>query len=88
LAHPDLTARHNLAAAYRFAGRLQEAIPLYERTLSDREPVLGADHPQTLSSRNNLANAYRLASIHGRRLKVRRWAGADRYFSYRRWLLA
>jgi hypothetical protein len=84
LAHPDLTARHNLAAAYRFAGRLQEAIPLYERTLSDREPVLGADHPQTLSSRNNLANAYRLAghldeeaakSTHGRK---KHWFSSDR----------
>jgi hypothetical protein len=32
-----------------------------ERLATDRERVLGADHPQTLSSRNNLVNAYRAA---------------------------
>ena len=31
---------------------------LYERTLPDSERVLGADHPDTLTSRNNLAGAY------------------------------
>ena len=59
---PDtLTSRSNLAAAYRAAGRLEEAIPLYERTLADREQVLGEIHPRTLASRNNLALAYRAA---------------------------
>ena len=58
-AHPStLTSRNNLAAAYRAAGRLEEAIPLYERTLADRERVLGDTHPSTLISRNNLAAAY------------------------------
>ena len=33
----------------------------YERTLADRERVLGPDHPDTLTSRNNLAAAYRAA---------------------------
>jgi len=47
--------------AYRAAGRLDEAIPLYERTLADRERVLGETHPDTLMSRNNLAHAYRAA---------------------------
>ena len=57
--HPDtLTSRNNLARAYKAAGRLEEAIPLFERTLADRERVLGADHPDTLASRNNLARAY------------------------------
>ena len=42
----------------RTAGR---AIPLYESTLADRERVLGADHPDTLTSRNNLARAYHSA---------------------------
>jgi tetratricopeptide (TPR) repeat protein len=42
-------------------GRLDEAIRLYERTLADRERVLGAGHPDTLSSRNNLAYAYAAA---------------------------
>ena len=58
--HPDtLTSRNNLAAAYRDAGRLDEAIPLYERTLADREQVLGDTHPDTLTSRNNLASPTR-----------------------------
>ena len=61
-AHPDtLTSRNNLASAYQDAGRLDEAIPLYERTLADCERVLGDDHPDTLTSRNNLARAYQAA---------------------------
>ncbi|HTP16652.1 MAG TPA: tetratricopeptide repeat protein [Streptosporangiaceae bacterium] len=44
------------------AGRLGQAIPLYEHTLADRERVLGSDHPQTLTSRNNLAYAYKAAA--------------------------
>jgi len=31
---------------------------LHEQTLAARERVLGPDHPDTLQSRNNLANAY------------------------------
>ena len=35
--HPaTLTSRNNLAAAYESAGRLGEAIPLYQQTLVDR----------------------------------------------------
>jgi len=60
--HPDtLISRNNLARAYRGAGRLGEAILLFEGTLADRERVLGRDHPDTLSSRNNLARTYRSA---------------------------
>ena len=60
--HPDtLVARNNLARAYRAAGRLNEAISLFEAILLDRERVLGRDHPETLSSRNNLARTYRSA---------------------------
>ena len=47
--------------AYRAAGRLAEAIPLFEATLADRERILGRDHPDALASRNNLARAYRSA---------------------------
>jgi hypothetical protein len=32
-----------------------------ERTLADRERVLGPDHPDTLASQNNLADAYESA---------------------------
>ena len=57
--YPDtLVTRNNLAEAYRAAGRLDEAITLHQRTLTDREQTLGDTHPNTLNSRNNLAVAY------------------------------
>ena len=57
--HPrTLTSRNNLAVAYESAGRLDEAIDLFERTLADSERVLGPDHPHTLTSRGNLASAH------------------------------
>ena len=60
--HPGtLTTRNNLAAAYRAAGRLGEAVPLLEETLAEQERVLGRDHPSTLTTRGNLAVAYRAA---------------------------
>ncbi len=60
--HPDtLTARSNLAIAYREAGRLDEAIPLLERSFADSERILGPDHSGTLAARSNLAGAYRVA---------------------------
>ncbi|MGV9383444.1 tetratricopeptide repeat protein [Nonomuraea sp. NPDC003707] len=40
---------------------LSRAIPLLEATLVDFERVLGANHPDTLTSRNNLAHAYQAA---------------------------
>ena len=60
--HPQtLTSRNNLACAFESAGRLTEAIPLYEQVLADRIRVLGEYHPQTLTSRNNLACAFESA---------------------------
>ena len=60
--HPDtLASRNNLAYAYESAGRLEEAITLYEKILTFRIRVLGEDHPNTLISRNNLAHAYESA---------------------------
>ena len=57
--HPyTLTARNNLAGAYKSAGRFAEAIELYEQVLAERERVWGADHLDTLNTRNNLAGAY------------------------------
>ena len=38
---------------------------MYEQVLADRERVLGPDHPDTLTSRNNLAVAYRAAGRTG-----------------------
>ncbi|MFG2045334.1 tetratricopeptide repeat protein [Dactylosporangium sp. NPDC048998] len=60
--HPGtLRTRNNLAGAYESAGRLDEAITLYDQVLADRLRVLGPDHPHTLSTRNNLAGAYQSA---------------------------
>jgi tetratricopeptide (TPR) repeat protein len=57
--HPEtLHAAHSLAAAYRAAGRVAEAIPLIEQTLVGRVRVLGPDHPDTLALQNALAAAY------------------------------
>jgi len=53
-----LFSRNNLGNAYRAAGRTAEAITLLEQNLADRERVLGADHPDTLSTRVDLANFY------------------------------
>ncbi len=47
--------------AFESAGRLGVAIPLYEQALTGTERVLGADHPDTLASRHNLAGAYESA---------------------------
>jgi tetratricopeptide (TPR) repeat protein len=60
--HPDtLNARDSLAAAYKYAGRVAEAIRLFEQTLAGRERLLGPDDPDTMRSRNELARAYREA---------------------------
>jgi len=70
--------RHDRANAYRFAGRLGEAIPLHERTLADSERVLGADHPYTVASRNNLAYAYQAAGRHTEAVALLERTLADR----------
>ena len=56
-----LISRNNLACAYRDAGRLDEAIDLFEQVLAGRLRVLDPDHLDILASRNNLAAAYELA---------------------------
>ena len=52
---------NNLAVAYRDAGKLDLALPLFEETLKLRKAKLGPDHPDTLLSMNNLALAYQAA---------------------------
>jgi hypothetical protein len=47
------------------ASRLDEAISLHEQTLAARERTQCPDHPDTLASRNNLANVYRAAGRAG-----------------------
>jgi Tetratricopeptide repeat len=68
-----MVARHNLAIAYRAAGRVAEAIPLLERTLADMERVLGPVHPDTRTSRINLANAHHAAGRAGNAPLRRHW---------------
>jgi tetratricopeptide (TPR) repeat protein len=76
--HPDtLMSRNNLAGAYKSAGDLDQAIPLYEQTLADRQRVLGADHPDTLMSRNNLASTYQAAGDLDRAIPLLKQTLAD-----------
>ena len=77
--HPStLISRSNLANAYQDAGRLNDAITLFEQNLKDFENLLGPHHPDTLTARNNLATAYREAgrlddaiTLHGQTLEDR-----------------
>src|SRR6185437_3588250 len=58
--HPDtLNSRNSLAAAYLAAGRVAEAIPLFEQILAVRQRTLGPGDSETLTSQNNLASAYK-----------------------------
>ncbi|MGW1193076.1 tetratricopeptide repeat protein, partial [Streptomyces sp. NPDC002559] len=50
-----LTARANLATTYRQAGRLNDAINLLKHVFTDRERILGNEHPDTLTARGDLA---------------------------------
>ena len=47
-----------LAEGYHYAGMFDRALPLLEETLALRKAKLGPDHPETLSSMNNLADSY------------------------------
>jgi tetratricopeptide (TPR) repeat protein len=60
--HPDtLRSQNSLALAYQEAGRVGEAIPLFEQALVGRQRVLGPEHHDTLTSQANLAAAYQEA---------------------------
>ena len=77
--HPGaLASCHGLAGAYESAGRLGEAIPLYEQVLADSVRILGPDHPHTLASRNNLAGAYESAGRLGEAIPLYEQVLADR----------
>ena len=52
--HADtLASQGNLAHAYHTAGRLTEALTIFERTLADCEQALGPGHPLTQAAREN-----------------------------------
>jgi tetratricopeptide (TPR) repeat protein len=61
IAEPDSTPKQlasmliKVAHFHDDAGRYEGAEPLYRRTLDIREQVLGKDHPDTLSSMNDLS---------------------------------
>jgi tetratricopeptide (TPR) repeat protein len=59
-------------------GDLTRAIPVLTATLADRERILGPDHPDTLTSRNNLATAYRDAGRLDDAITLHRRTVADR----------
>ncbi|MET8709296.1 tetratricopeptide repeat protein [Streptomyces californicus] len=76
-AHLDRSAQHdstdtlaNLAHVLHAAGAASEEHLLRRRVLAERERVLGPDHPNTLATRNNLANAQARLARAGRQ---RRW---------------
>ena len=49
---------YDLANVYDNQGKYDEALLLYQRSLTIREKVLGSEHPDTAESLNNLANLY------------------------------
>jgi putative hemolysin len=49
----------NLASTYCSQGRLNEAEKLEVQVMETSETVLGAEHPDTLTSMANLASTYR-----------------------------
>jgi eukaryotic-like serine/threonine-protein kinase len=60
--HPDtLASMHELAWAYKEAGKLDLALPLLEETLKLRKAKLGLEHPATHQSMNDLGLAYQTA---------------------------
>ncbi|MEU6540800.1 tetratricopeptide repeat protein, partial [Streptomyces sp. NPDC047000] len=71
--HPSLplTNAYNTAAhRLHHQGHTARAIPLLEATLTQYEQVLGDTHPDTLTSRNNLATAYQAAGDLGRAIPL------------------
>ncbi len=50
--------QHVLGLSLLKLGEAKPALVLFEKALAKRQALLGADHPHTLASRNNLASAY------------------------------
>merc|ERR1712100_599131 len=50
-----LTSKNNLASTLVDLGALEEAKTLYQEVLEARQRTLGAEHPNTLRSKDNLA---------------------------------
>ena len=50
-----LKMAHNFVLVYRDAGRQQEALELTEKVVEANKRTLGEEHPETILSRNALA---------------------------------
>jgi hypothetical protein len=60
---------NNLAAAYQGAGRLTDALPLFEEVLKRFKAKVGPVHPEALFAMNRLAGAY---------LDAHQWTAAEK----------
>ena len=69
LLEPAITAEYRFALLHA-AGRVQEAITLFEPLLTQEERILDAGHPTTLATRNNLAVAYQDAGRVGEAIAI------------------
>ncbi|MEU2107163.1 tetratricopeptide repeat protein [Nocardia sp. NPDC019255] len=58
------------AVAYRAAGRTSDGIERHARNLTDSEQVLGLEHHDTLTTRNNLALDYQVAGRIGEAIEL------------------
>ena len=70
--------RDGMASTYEAAGRLDDAIGVYQHTLAARHRVLGKDHPDTIDSCGHLARAYAAAGRHAEALPMYERVVADR----------
>jgi tetratricopeptide (TPR) repeat protein len=70
-------ARDRLATAYEAAGRLADAMTVFEDALSDRERNLGSDHPDTMSAQVSLAHSYLAAGREEEAIRMYERALAD-----------
>ncbi|MER5917035.1 tetratricopeptide repeat protein [Streptomyces sp. NPDC001982] len=77
----DTTAAQLFSSAGLFAyeqGQSSQAIALTQRAVTDMERVLGPDHPQTLTARNNLASTYAMKGDTGRAIVLHQQTLAGR----------
>lgn len=58
-----LYSYNNLALLYQSQGRYTEAEPLYQKALAIAEQSLGVSHPNTITTRENLAACLREWSL-------------------------
>lgn len=72
---PDTRIR--LADLYGYRNRPRDAAVQLELVVTAYRKLLGPDHPQTLTSRNNLARAYELTGDVGRAVPLHEWTLVD-----------